>query len=58
MKVLRSSMTVNATPVFNDPCVTKHCPLLLDKYDVVQAEKAQNNIVLSENVLYPMIIIL
>ena len=45
MKVLNRSMSVNATSVFKDPDVAKTLSTIHDKYVVVPADKAQNNIV-------------
>ena len=55
MKVLRRTMSIIATSVFNNP---ETLSTINDKYVVVPADKTQNNIVFChQNVLHPMIII-
>jgi hypothetical protein len=37
-------MSTHSTSIFNDPNVAKHLSLLHDKYVIVSADKAPNNI--------------
>ena len=44
-KKLSGSMSTRSTPILKDPNVVKHLSLLHDKYVIVSADKAPNNIV-------------
>ena len=41
-------MSTRSTSIFKDPNVAKHLSLLHDKYVIVSADKAPNNIVFAE----------
>jgi len=45
IKKLSGSMSTRSTSIFKDPNVFKHLSLLHDKYVIVSADKAPNNIV-------------
>ena len=45
IKQLSKSMSTRTTSIFKDPNVAKHLSLLHDKYVIVSADKAPNNIV-------------
>ena len=45
IKKLSGFMSSRSTSIFKDPNVAKHLSLLNDKYVIVSAEKAPNNIV-------------
>jgi len=45
IKKLNGSMSTRSTSIFKDPNVAKHLSLLHDKYVIVSADKAPNNIV-------------
>ena len=45
IKKLNGSMSTGSTAIFKDPNVAKHMSLLHDKYVVVSADKAPNNVV-------------
>jgi hypothetical protein len=42
-------MSMRSTSIFKDPNVAKHLSLLHDKYVIVSAHKATNNMVLCVN---------
>jgi hypothetical protein len=44
-KNLNGSMSTRSTPIFKAPNVAKHLSLLHDKYVIVSADKAPNNVV-------------
>jgi hypothetical protein len=45
IKTLSGSMSIRSTSIFKDPNVAKHLSLLHDKFVIVSADKAPNNIV-------------
>ena len=44
IKTLSESMSIRSTSIFKDPNVAKHLSLLHDKYIIVSADKAPNNV--------------
>ena len=45
IKKLNGSMSTGSTAIFKDPNVAKHLSLLHNKYAIVSADKAPNNVV-------------